>query len=59
MKPLGAPYNCASYRRDMTLLGLLRRLHDASLSEAERDAVRDKVKKLESETELESFADDP
>lgn len=58
MKRFNDAYNCASYRKDMMLLGLLRRLHDENLPEAERAAIQEKVKTLESETELEGFADD-
>ncbi|MFH2219110.1 MAG: hypothetical protein ABII68_05565 [Pseudomonadota bacterium] len=40
-------YTCADYRTEMTLLGLKRRLHQESLSEEEKSAIRSQIEELE------------
>jgi hypothetical protein len=43
---------CSDYRKEMTLLGLKKRLNDAGLSLEERQAISDEIQRLESETGL-------
>jgi hypothetical protein len=45
-------YGCSDYRREMTLLGLRKRLNDAGLSTEERQALTEEIRRLESETGL-------
>jgi hypothetical protein len=45
-------YGCSDYRREMTLLGLKKRLNDTGLSTEERQAITDEIQRLESETGL-------
>jgi len=50
-------YNCASYREEMMLLSLVRRLHDERVSEEEKLLIKREVMALESEMGLETFTD--
>jgi hypothetical protein len=50
-------YNCASYREEMILLSLLRRLHDEGVSKEEKSLIKREVMALESEMGLETFTD--
>jgi hypothetical protein len=41
-------YTCRDYREEMMLLGLKNRLKDSELSDEERRAIIDEIRKLES-----------
>ena len=45
-------YTCADYRKEMTLLGLKRRLSGEQLSDKERQILRSEIRRLESEMKL-------
>jgi hypothetical protein len=51
-KTIKNSYGCSDYRREMTLLGLKKRLKDAGLSADERQTMMDEIQRLESETGL-------
>ena len=46
--------SCAAHRKEMILVGLLRRLHDDALSEAEKADLRQTIKQLEADIGLEA-----
>lgn len=46
MKPTGK-YTCLEYREEMLLLGLKRQLEDATLSEADKQRLAEKIRELE------------
>lgn len=46
MKPVGK-YTCTTYRQEMILLGLRRRLEDPGTPEAEKSRIAEKVRELE------------
>jgi hypothetical protein len=43
------PYGCGDYRREMILVGLHERLRREDLSEAERQALKEEIRKIEDE----------
>jgi uncharacterized membrane protein len=45
-------YTCADYRKEMTLLGLKRRLSGEQLSDKERRKLRSEIRRLEAEMKL-------
>lgn len=47
-----ARYTCMEYRREMVLLGLKLRLSQESLTEGERKAVLEQVRKLEADMSM-------
>ena len=51
--------SCAEYRKEMILVGLLRRLQDKSISEAEKAGLRQHVKQLKADIGLEAASEPP
>lgn len=47
MNPSGKRYTCNEYREEMILLGLVRKLEDPALSEAERNQIQEQIRDLE------------
>ena len=46
-------YNCMDYRKEMTLLGLKKKLQNNKLSKDEKKVLKDEISKLEKEMGLE------
>ena len=46
-------YTCREYREEMLLLGLRRRLADNNLAEAEKKALEEQIRQLESAMQME------
>ena len=49
---LNQPYTCSSYRQEMILAGLRKRLAADTLSAQERQAIQEQIRKLEREMGL-------
>ena len=45
-------YNCIDYRKEMTLLGLKKKLHKDKLTKEEKNSLETEIKKLEKEMGL-------
>jgi hypothetical protein len=50
--PLKSTYTCNDYREEMRLLGLKKRLNEANLSKAERQAIEAEITRLEKTLQL-------
>jgi hypothetical protein len=47
------PYTCREYREEMLLLGLRRQLAQADLSDLERQALKEQIRRLENTMQME------
>ena len=47
MKTIKDNYTCSDYRQEMILLGLLKQLNDAHLTDKEQQQILDQIEKLE------------